>query len=224
MSENRIILKSVTKSYATDAGRLTVLRKVDLSVRPGSIVSVTGPSGSGKSTLLHLIGALDRPDSGEIHIGGRNITALAGNELASYRSREVGFLFQFHHLMTEFTAEENVMMPLLISGTGFKKAMKTARETLTAMGLEDRIMHLPAKLSGGDQQRTALARALVTRPALLLADEPTGNLDADNGAMVMDLLRESVQRFGASVILATHDMQLASIASESYRLQQGTLI
>jgi len=206
-----------------DVGWLDVLLDVDLAVRRGEVIAVAGTSGSGKSTLLHLLGALDRPSGGEIVLDGTSYTALGGDALAALRARKLGFVFQFHHLLREFSALENVMMPLRIVGLDPAAARSRAERALAAVGLAGRMTHRPAALSGGEQQRCAVARALVHEPALVLADEPTGNLDHGSGEVVADALFRLARELETAVVLVTHNRQLARRADRVMLLQDGHL-
>jgi lipoprotein-releasing system ATP-binding protein len=206
-----------------DVGWLDVLRGVDLELERGVVVAVAGASGSGKSTLLHLLGALDRPTAGEIVLDGVSYGSLGSDALAELRARRLGFVFQYHHLLREFSALENVMMPLRIGGSDAATARARAAETLAAVGLGDRMSHRPAALSGGEQQRCAVARALVHEPALVLADEPTGNLDQGNAVVVADVLFRLARERQAAVVLVTHNRQLAQRADRILLLEDGRL-
>ncbi|HEU0014610.1 MAG TPA: ABC transporter ATP-binding protein [Longimicrobium sp.] len=215
----------IHKSYVGGDGTpIRVLDGVDVEVRAGESVSIIGQSGSGKSTLLHVLGALDRPDAGVVHIGGRSIYPMDEAALAEVRSRSVGFVFQFHHLLREFSALENVMMPLLISGAAPGAARERARELLDQVGLTPRLHHKPAQLSGGEQQRVAVARALANRPLVLLADEPSGNLDPSTSERLHDLLFQVSRGEGAALVLVTHDLGLAARADRILRLHGGHLV
>jgi lipoprotein-releasing system ATP-binding protein len=206
-----------------DVGWLDVLTGADLDLARGEVIAVAGASGSGKSTLLHLLGGLDRPTAGEIAVDGVSYGTLDGDALAALRARKLGFVFQFHHLLREFSALENVVMPLRIAGWEPARARARASDVLAAVGLADRMTHRPAALSGGEQQRCAVARALVHEPAVLLADEPTGNLDHGNGAMVADLLFSLARERRTAVVLVTHNRQLARRADRVLLLQDGRL-
>jgi lipoprotein-releasing system ATP-binding protein len=224
-AEPSISARGVSKSYVGgDGSRIQVLANVDLDVRPGELVSVIGQSGSGKSTLLHVLGALDHPDAGEVSIGGRRLSSLKEDALSDLRSRNVGFVFQFHHLLREFSALENVMMPQLIAGVAEGKAMDRAMELLDLLGLSPRVEHKPAQLSGGEQQRVAVARALANRPLALLADEPSGNLDPDTSERLHDALFKVCQEERAAMVLVTHDLGLAARADRVVRLHHGQLV
>jgi lipoprotein-releasing system ATP-binding protein len=206
-----------------DVGWLDVLTGVDLAVQRGEVIAVAGTSGSGKSTLLHLLGALDRPSDGAIVLEGTAYGDLDGDGLAALRARKLGFVFQFHHLLREFSALENVMMPLRIVGVGPAEARSRAERALAAVGLAGRMTHRPAALSGGEQQRCAVARALVHEPALVLADEPTGNLDHGSGELVADVLFQLARELETAVVLVTHNRQLAGRADRMTLLQDGHL-
>jgi lipoprotein-releasing system ATP-binding protein len=206
-----------------DAGWLDVLRQVDFTIARGEVVAVIGASGSGKSTLLHCIGALDRASGGTIVLNGVGYETLDATALAELRNRRIGFVFQFHHLLREFSALENVMMPLRIGGLGERDARSRAEQVLAEVGLAGRMTHRPAALSGGEQQRCAVARALVRDPNLLLADEPTGNLDHSNGAMVADLFFRLARELETAVIIVTHNRELARRADRVLVLEDGRL-
>ncbi|HXY20067.1 MAG TPA: ABC transporter ATP-binding protein [Gemmatimonadales bacterium] len=206
-----------------DVGWLEVLAGVDLVVARGEVVSIVGASGSGKSTLLHLLGALDEPTGGDIVLDGASYGSLAPAALAALRNRRLGFVFQFHHLLREFSALENVMMPLRIAGWEPARARARAAELLAAVGLDGRMTHRPAALSGGEQQRCAVARALVHDPGLVLADEPTGNLDHGNGAVVSELLFRLARELETAVVIVTHNRQLAQRADRILLLEDGLL-
>jgi lipoprotein-releasing system ATP-binding protein len=216
--------RELRKSYrGGDGGTIEVLRGVDLAVATGEFVAVTGESGSGKSTLLHQLGALDRPSSGFIALDGASYESLDADALADLRNRRIGFVFQFHHLLRDFTAQENVAMPLLIGGIGAAEAQARARALLDAVGLSPRMSHLPAQLSGGEQQRAAVARALVTQPALLLADEPSGNLDEENAEHLHGLFAGLARNFHTAVVVVTHNRALAGRADRILRFSEGVL-
>ncbi len=216
--------RNVSRNYMGGDGReLEVLRGVHLSVGPGEVVSIVGASGAGKSTLLNILGFLDRPTGGEVLVGGRSMDGLQGEELAEIRNRHVGFVFQFHHLLREFTALENVMMPALISGTDAPEAERDALALLEAVGLSERLKHRPSQLSGGEQQRVAVARALVNRPLVLLADEPSGNLDIHSSERLHDLLFQLKEESGLGMVLVTHNRELARRADRILKLEDGVL-
>jgi lipoprotein-releasing system ATP-binding protein len=206
-----------------DGGAINVLGGVDLSVSSREMVAIVGASGAGKSTLLHVLGALDKPTKGYVVIGGEPINGLNEGQLAALRNRSVGFVFQFHHLLREFTALENVMMPIRISGKSVGEARSRAEELLSRVGLSGRMHHLPSELSGGEQQRTAVARALAMDPKVVLADEPSGNLDLANAAMLHDLLTEVVNDLEIGMVVVTHNRSLAARASRVLLLEGGKL-
>ena len=215
-------VRGLRKRYPSgDAGFLDVLLGVDLTLARGEVVAIAGASGSGKSTLLHLLGALDAPTDGEILLDGTAYGSLSDGALADLRNRRLGFVFQFHHLLREFSALENVMMPLRISGWSAARARSRAEELLAAVGLAGRMTHRPAALSGGEQQRCAVARALVHDPAMVLADEPTGNLDHANGVMLADLFFRLARELETAVMIVTHNRQLAQRADRVLLLDEG---
>jgi len=216
--------RELRKDYrGGDGGTIEVLRGLELAVSTGEFVAVTGESGSGKSTLLHLVGALDRPTSGQVLLDGTAYDGLDAEALAALRNRKIGFVFQFHHLLRDFSALENVAMPLLIAGQAPASARGHARALLDAVGLGERVTHLPAQLSGGEQQRAAVARALATEPALLLADEPSGNLDERNAEQLHALFAGLAREFRTAVIVVTHNRALASRADRILTLSEGVL-
>jgi lipoprotein-releasing system ATP-binding protein len=206
-----------------DGGELVVLDGVEIRVAPGEVVAIVGASGAGKSTLLQLLGALDRPTAGEVLLGGEPITRLEDRALAAIRNRRIGFVFQFHHLLQEFTALENVMMPQLIAGVDRKAAASRARDLLGSVGLGQRLSHKPWQLSGGEQQRVAVARALANRPLVLLADEPSGNLDHVTSAQLHDLFFKLRDEYGVAMVLATHNRELADRADRVLQMSEGRL-
>jgi lipoprotein-releasing system ATP-binding protein len=211
------------KSYRTPTGRLEVLGDVSLAVARGTIVVILGASGSGKSTLLNILGTLDSADSGTVSVRGVRLDRMRERELAAFRARSLGFVFQFHHLLPEFTGEENVMMPLLIAGRDPEEARMRARAALAAAGLADRWDHLPSQLSGGEAQRVAVARALVAEPELVLADEPSGNLDTRNAAALHELLASLARERHQTFVVVTHNDRLAELADRVLVLQGGRL-
>lgn len=216
-------LRNVTKEYELEGKSLPVLRGVTLDVMPGEIVAVVGRSGAGKSTLLHMLGGLDTASGGEIEVAGARLDLMKSAALAEFRNRNVGFVFQFHHLLPEFTAAENVAMPLLIRGMRMKEAMKQGLEYLALVGLEERAGHKPAELSGGEQQRVAVARALAPRPRLVLADEPSGNLDSETGERLHDLLWSISRNEGRTFVVVTHNRGLAEKADRALTMRDGLL-
>lgn len=209
------------KNYETPVGLLEILRSVQIIIRKGEMVFVTGKSGSGKSTLLHLLGGLDRPNDGKILFDGKDMTEMPERELARIRNRQIGFVFQFYHLLPELTVYENVLLPTLIAG---KSNRAWVKEVLKRVRLWNRRTHFPAELSGGEQQRVAVARALVNHPAIVLCDEPTGNLDEETAVSVMGLLNELNQQEGQAFLIVTHDEEMASHYERAYRLQEGVLV
>ena len=212
------------KGYKSGDQRLEILIGLSLAADEGEMIGIRGVSGSGKSTLLHLLGGMDRPDRGSVRILDKEITALGRLELSAFRNEVIGFVFQFHHLLPEFTALENVMMPLLIRGSLQAQAAGSAEALLEEVGLGNRAHHRPGELSGGEQQRVALARALIGRPRLLLADEPTGNVDPETGQAIGALFRELHAKHGLTSIIVTHNDKLAGICSRTFRLEKGKLI
>src|SRR5205809_5352942 len=215
--------RGIGKSYPVGQTLLTVLRDVDLVVEAGEMVAIVGASGVGKSTLLHVLGGLDRVDRGRIAIGDTELTSLPDEAVVAFRNRQVGFVFQFHHLLPEFTALENAEMPMRIARMPLAEARPRAEELLRRVGLGERLAHRPGMLSGGEQQRVAVARALVMRPAVLLADEPTGDLDEQTAASLHDLLREMHRSYHLTSIIATHNPRLAAGCDRTLRLESGRL-
>jgi predicted ABC-type transport system involved in lysophospholipase L1 biosynthesis ATPase subunit len=218
-----ISLQGVDKSYRDAARTVEVLRGVDLEVDAGERLAIVGPSGSGKSTLLHLLGGLDRPDAGEITVGGHSLSRLSAAELAAFRNRTIGFVFQFQQLLADFTALENVLIPGRIAGHPASDLVARGRQLLQQVGMEEREEHFPSQLSGGEQQRVALCRALLLDPALLLADEPTGSLDPQSGAAVVELLETLQSGRGMTAIVVTHNPVLARRCDRILRLEGGRL-
>jgi lipoprotein-releasing system ATP-binding protein len=217
-------LRNVARSYAEGKGRLEVFKDLNLVVRAGEIVALVGQSGSGKSSLLHIAGLLEAPTAGEVFIAGQNCSKLDDKARTRIRRIGIGFVYQFHHLLPEFSAMENVMMPQLIAGASRPAAKDRARDLLTRLGLEPRLEHRPSELSGGEQQRVAIARALANRPLLLLADEPTGNLDPETAARVHDELLRLIQDEGLGALVATHNLDLAQGMSRIARLERGMIV
>lgn len=218
-----LTVQGLCKAYQSGAQRIEVLADLDLRLSRGELAGITGVSGSGKSTLLHLLGGMDHPDRGSIRIQETEISGLSAEDLSGFRNRTIGFVFQSHHLLPEFTALENVLMPLLLRGAARPDASRTALKLLADVGLESRAHHRPGELSGGEQQRVAIARALVGQPVLLLADEPTGNLDPRTTEEIGRLLLRLHSEHGLTSLLVTHNERLARICTTAYRLQDGRL-
>ena len=214
-----LIVKKIHKNY----GSLPVLRGIDLHIQQGEIVSIVGASGAGKSTLLHIAGTLDRPDSGQVFIANQEVTNLKNNDLAKFRNEKLGFIFQFHNLLGEFTALENVCMPAFIGGKE-KGVKEKAEELLVLLGLKDRIHNLPSQMSGGEQQRTAVARALINSPSIIFADEPSGNLDSKNAQELHQLFFDLRDKFSQTFVIVTHNEELANMADRKLVMQDGLIV
>ena len=215
-----IDIKNITKSF----GNLQVLKDINLHINKGEVVSIVGPSGAGKTTLLQIIGTLDKPDSGTICLDGIDVNKLSTRNLSDFRNQHIGFVFQFHQLLPEFTALENVMIPAYIAGKSNSEAKQRALELLEFMGLSDRANHKPAELSGGEKQRVAVARALVNKPAVILADEPSGSLDSKNKAELHQLFFDLRDKFGQTFVIVTHDEGLAAITDRTIHMKDGEIL
>jgi len=223
---SQIILRSenLFKSFQTTKKvKLGVLKGIDLNIESGKITVIVGASGAGKSTLLHLLGALDRPDSGNIIFNDNDIFSFSDEKLAKFRNQNIGFVFQFHHLLPEFTALENVIIPQLINGTNYSVAEKRSEELMQNVGLKERVSHKPAELSGGEQQRVAVARALANNPQIIFADEPTGNLDSENSEGIHQLINELKNNFGMTFVIVTHNPNLMQLADSVFEIKDGKI-
>jgi lipoprotein-releasing system ATP-binding protein len=223
---NEIILQTINifKSFQTTKKiKLNVLKGISLEIQKEKITVIVGASGAGKSTLLHLLGGLDRPDSGEIIYDDKNIFDFSDDKLAKFRNKNVGFVFQFHHLLPEFTAVENVMIPQLIDGTNLAKAKNHSEELLNTVGLNERLYHKPAELSGGEQQRVAVARAMANHPKIIFADEPTGNLDSANSEEIHKLILDLKTNLGVTFVIVTHNQSLVNLADQIYEIKDGKI-
>ncbi|ODQ01067.1 MULTISPECIES: lipoprotein-releasing ABC transporter ATP-binding protein LolD [Salinivibrio] len=224
MNESLLSCHQISKTYQEGGQAIHVLNQVSLSIASGELVAIVGSSGSGKSTLLHTLGTLDTPSEGEVYFEGKAISQMSANQQAQLRNQALGFVYQFHHLLADFTALENVMMPLLINKVARKTATARATEMLNAVGVGHRLSHRPAELSGGERQRVAIARALVNDPKLVLADEPTGNLDHATALEIYDLMRSLNARHGTAFLVVTHDSELAAKLDRQVRMQDGQLL
>ncbi len=223
MSTPIVALEGVSRVYERPEGRVTALDGVTLAIEPGELVAITGPSGSGKSTLLHVLGLLDTQTAGSYRLAGADVAGLADDERARRRNREIGFVFQGFHLVSHLTVGENVELPLAIRGTGRRERAERARRLLADVGLAERVRHFPEELSGGEQQRAAIARALVTEPRLLLADEPTGNLDAESAEGVLGLFA-AIRGRGTTVVVVTHHPRVAAAADRRHEIREGAIV
>ena len=219
MNEKMIEIQGITKSF----GELQVLKGIDLTIYKGEVVSIVGPSGAGKTTLLQIMGTLDKADAGSVVIDGKEIGCMKEKELSAFRNRRIGFVFQFHQLLPEFTALENVMMPALIWGTSQREAMKKAQETLAFLGLAERASHKPSELSGGEKQRVAVARALINNPAVIFADEPSGSLDSRNKEELHQLFFDLREKLGQTFVIVTHDEGLAQLTDRTIHMRDGRI-
>jgi lipoprotein-releasing system ATP-binding protein len=223
---NSVILKAnnIVKMYRTEKTVLEVLKSVSLDIEENRISVIVGASGAGKSTLLHILSGLDRPDNGDVIYEEKNIFRLTDDKLARFRNRNIGFVFQFHHLLPEFTADENVAIPQLVRGVKFDDAMRRADELLSSLGLSERKTHKPAALSGGEQQRVALARALSNDPKIIFADEPTGNLDSENSEAIHNIILDLRNRMGKTFVIVTHNPHLVELADRVYEIKDGRIV
>ncbi|MBW2568702.1 MAG: ABC transporter ATP-binding protein [Deltaproteobacteria bacterium] len=219
-----IVVRKLSKGFDNSGARIEILKNINLDLNAGETMAIVGASGIGKSTLLHILGTLDRPDSGTFIFQGKDVLLFDNKELAKFRNESIGFVFQFHHLLPEFSAVENTMMPALIKGLNKNIAQEAAEEILVRVGLKDRLYYRVNKLSGGEQQRVALARALVLKPVLLLADEPTGNLDHKNSKQIHNLLLELNKELFMTLVVVTHNMELASYMSRKLTISEGQLV
>lgn len=224
MSSLLLSARNIHKSYSQGTGELEILRGIDLDIMQGEALAILGSSGAGKSTLLQILGTLDRPDRGELYCEGRDLLAMKDEELSRFRNSEMGFVFQSHHLLAEFTALENVMIPCRVGGEPLREAEDKARSLLEFMGLKDRANHYPSQLSGGELQRVAIARALVRRPKVLFADEPTGNLDSQTSLKIQDLFFELQKEMRLALVIVTHDLTFATRFPKVYRMKDGLWI
>lgn len=215
-----IVIENLKKSY----GSLNVLKGIDLEISESQIVSIVGASGAGKSTLLHIIGTLDKPNSGKVLFNGMDIFSMNDKQISNFRNKNIGFVFQFHHLLPEFTALENISMPAYIAGTAKKEADEKAMELLSFFGLTERALHKPSELSGGEQQRVAVARALINNPSVIMADEPSGNLDSKNARELHELFFDLRDRFKQTFIIVTHNQELAEMADRCVQMKDGIVI
>ena len=219
-----IRVRDLWKVFETRGGKVEALKGIDIDIPGGETLAIVGVSGSGKSTLLHILGTLERPSDGQVHYGETDVFRQNETELAAFRNREIGFVFQFHYLLPEFSAHENVMMPCLINGIAMEQAKDMALQVLKRVGLEHRLEHRPGELSGGEQQRVAIARAVVLKPKAILADEPTGNLDLDTGASILDLFLMLNDEYGISSVIVTHNMDIAKRLQRRIRLSDGKIV
>lgn len=224
MSNIILSTKCVTKAYTMEESRLEVLKGVDMEIKKGEAICIMGVSGAGKSTLLHILGTLDMPTLGKVYYQGEDLTKKTDDQLATFRNQKMGFVFQFHHLLPELTALENVALPARVGGVSKKEALEKAQNLLKKMGLDKRKTHYPSELSGGERQRVAIARALVQNPEILFADEPSGNLDSENGKVIQDLFFELQEDLGLTLIVVTHDQEFANRFPKLYKLKNGVFV
>ncbi len=226
MTDNGILLKGINikRVFKTGKEKLEVLKGIDITIERGMIHTIVGPSGAGKSTLLHILGGLDRPTEGKVMLDGNSLYDFRDEELAKIRNKKIGFIFQFHHLLSEFSALENVMLPSSIDGISSKKASEKAKNLLTEVGLSDRIDHKPNELSGGEKQRVAVARALINNPSVIFADEPTGNLDSKNSDILLSMLLELNRKGGITLVIVTHNVGIANRIGNIIRMEDGKIL
>ena len=224
MNTSLLVAENITKRFLSGESYLEVLKGVSLTIGAGQLGVLTGPSGSGKSTLLYILGGLEKPDSGQILFDGDNVESFSDERIDSYRNVNIGFVFQMHYLLPDFTALENVIMPALIKGESRQDAVKRAEELLSLLAISERKSHYPNQLSGGEQQRVAVARAMINRPRLIFADEPTGNLDRENATLLLKLFRQLVENTGVCILVATHDPELAGMGEIAYYLHDGKIV
>jgi lipoprotein-releasing system ATP-binding protein len=222
--DDLLIAADIQKRFRSGEGFLDVLKGISLKMKPSQLGILSGPSGSGKSTLLYILGGLDKPDQGQITFMGEDINSFSAPKLDTYRNQKIGFVFQMHYLLPDFTALENVMMPAMISGYSRAEAAEKAKKLLAELSLDDRKNHYPNQLSGGEQQRVAVARALINSPHMIFADEPTGNLDRENAWLLLKLFRKLVDDTGVCILIATHDPELAGMGDITYRLHDGKVV
>lgn len=215
--------ENLKKIYKTEEGYVEALKGINIEIEKGKMIAIMGPSGSGKSTFLHLLGGIDKPTEGKIFIKGKDLYKMSEKEIAHFRNKNLGFVFQFHYLLPEFTAIENVAIPAIISQKSEKEAIKKAKNILKNLNLEDRLYHKPSQLSGGQQQRVAIARALINNPEIIIADEPTGNLDSENSKIVMEIFKKLNKEYNVSIIIATHDIDIAKYCNHIYYMKDGLL-
>lgn len=224
MSNVLLSTKCVTKSYQMDGSRIEVLKGVDINISQGDAICIMGVSGAGKSTLLHILGTLDQPTLGKVYYRGEDLTRKSDDQLAEFRNTKMGFVFQFHHLLPELTAVENVTLPARIGGKSKAESQEKAQKLLTQLGLKARMDHYPSELSGGERQRVAIARALIQDPEILFADEPSGNLDSENGRVIQDLFFQLKEELGLTLIVVTHDQEFANRFPRLYKLKNGVFL
>ncbi len=221
LATDLLVAKNIHKTYPQGSGRLHIIKGIDLTIKSNEALSIVGSSGAGKSTLIHILGTLDNPDEGQVLYKGKNLFQMNDEEMASFRNNSLGFVFQFHHLLSEFTAIENVLLPARIGDKDNLKSREKAEKLLVTVGLQDRMNHFPSQLSGGELQRVAIARALINDPEILFADEPTGNLDSHNAARIQDLFFELIKSLKITLVVVTHDLSFAQKFPRTLRMQDG---